>query len=128
MAAHQADIIKWQDAMRKAQQMAAENLSRVTQKQNDVTERALNDYDARIAAARALARSLQHNAQAPVDHSNAGNSPVSGLPSSPRRAAQAPGDGLSDGERLTATEQAIQLDELIKWVTRQHDIDPNKPR
>jgi len=26
---------------------------------------------------------------------------------------------------LTATEQAIQLDELIKWVRRQHSVDPN---
>jgi hypothetical protein len=24
---------------------------------------------------------------------------------------------------LTATEQAIQLDELIKWVERQHAVD-----
>jgi hypothetical protein len=32
-------------------------------------------------------------------------------------------DGLPD--RLLATEQAIQLDELIKWVKRQSAIDPN---
>jgi hypothetical protein len=33
--------------------------------------------------------------------------------------------GLSVADRLIATEQAIQLDELIKWVDRQGDIDPN---
>ena len=26
-----------------------------------------------------------------------------------------------------ATEQAIQLDELIKWVERQHAVDPGGP-
>jgi hypothetical protein len=29
-------------------------------------------------------------------------------------------------DRLTATEQAIQLDELIKWVERQAKIDPSR--
>jgi hypothetical protein len=26
---------------------------------------------------------------------------------------------------LTATEQAIELDELIKWIRQQHSVDPN---
>ena len=45
-------------------------------------------------------------------------------------------DGLSVGAkelnwRLIATEQAIQLDELIQWVRAQAGLDPNgqaKPR
>ena len=28
--------------------------------------------------------------------------------------------------RLTATEQAIQLDELIKWIKAQAKVDPNE--
>jgi hypothetical protein len=28
---------------------------------------------------------------------------------------------------LTATEQAIQLDELIEWVRAQAKVDPNAP-
>jgi hypothetical protein len=39
---------------------------------------------------------------------------------SPQAAGQ---DGLSD--RLIATEQAIQLDELIKWVKAQSKVDRN---
>ena len=31
-------------------------------------------------------------------------------------------------DALTATEQAIQLDELIKWVRAQAAVDPNPPR
>jgi hypothetical protein len=37
-------------------------------------------------------------------------------------------NGLPAGDALTATEQAIQLDELIKWVNRQAAIDPNNQR
>jgi hypothetical protein len=34
-------------------------------------------------------------------------------------------DGLSRSDALTATEQAIQLDELIKWVRAQAEVNPN---
>jgi hypothetical protein len=36
--------------------------------------------------------------------------------------------GLSVTDRLTATEQAIQLDELIKWVKAQASVQPNAER
>ena len=43
-----------------------------------------------------------------------------GLPAAPGGADQAAGqDRLPDADRLIATEQAIQLDELIKWVKAQ---------
>jgi hypothetical protein len=52
---------------------------------------------------------------------------VPGLPGSTGRAAQNPGeDRLPPSDRLTATEQAIQLDELIKWIRQQAKVD-NKP-
>jgi hypothetical protein len=48
------------------------------------------------------------------------------LPAAPDGPAQAADqDRLSQSDALTATEQAIQLDELIKWVRRQHEVDPN---
>jgi hypothetical protein len=34
-------------------------------------------------------------------------------------------DRLPHSDALTATEQAIQLDELINWVKAQANIDPN---
>jgi len=34
-------------------------------------------------------------------------------------------DGLPPPDALTATEQAIQLDELIKWVREQVEVDNN---
>jgi len=49
---------------------------------------------------------------------------VPGLSAAPGGSPQAPGeDGFSD--RLIATEQAIQLDELIKWVKRQAAVEVN---
>jgi hypothetical protein len=49
-----------------------------------------------------------------------------GLPGSAARAAQAPGeDRLPAEDALIATEQAIQLDELIRWVRQQSAVDPN---
>jgi hypothetical protein len=44
-------------------------------------------------------------------------------PGRPRQAADQ--DGLSPQDRLIATEQAIQLDELIKWVEAQGRVQPN---
>jgi hypothetical protein len=35
-------------------------------------------------------------------------------------------NGLPENDRLTATEQAIQLDELIKWVKAQAAVEPSK--
>jgi hypothetical protein len=35
---------------------------------------------------------------------------------------------LSEADALTATEQAIQLDELITWVKAQAAVDPNASR
>ncbi len=48
------------------------------------------------------------------------------FPLPPAAAAQAAGeDRLPQSDRLTATEQAIQLDELIKWVRAQAEVDNN---
>jgi hypothetical protein len=48
------------------------------------------------------------------------------LPGAAGSAAQAAGQGgLPPEDALIATEQAIQLDELIKWVRRQSALDPN---
>jgi hypothetical protein len=51
------------------------------------------------------------------------------LPAAARGPAEATGeDQLPVAERELATEQAIQLDELIQWVRRQAAVDPSPPR
>ena len=55
--------------------------------------------------------------QAAADPGAGGSAPVPGLSAAAGGTAQAAGeDGLPRSDALTATEQAIQLDELIKWV------------
>ena len=118
-----ADYRAAADRARAADQANAE---RVAAEQAAINERTSNDFEVRLAAARADARRLQLDAHAAAD-SGAGRGaslPVLSAPSG--AAAQAAGeDRFPRSEALTATEQAIQLDELIKWVRRQHSVDPN---
>ena len=75
---------------------------------------------------------------AAADPGTGGRPPVPGVSSAPGGTAQAAGEGrlpaaderarrdrgaLSPADALTATGQAIQLDELIKWVRRQATVD-----
>ena len=103
----------------------AANLQRVAAEQRAITERTSNDFEARLAAARSLAQRLRGET-APADSGSGGAAPVPGLPGSTVRTFETAGeDRLSDSDRLLATEQSIQLDELIKWVRRQAAVDPN---
>src|SRR5437868_6447805 len=112
------------DAARAADLAAAE---RVRGEQQAISERTAHDYATRLAAARARAERLRRDPRpAAADPGCRGGAPVPGLPASPCGPAQAAGqDGLSAGDALVATEQAIQLDELIRWVERQHAVDAN---
>jgi hypothetical protein len=110
------------DAARAADQA---NLARVTSDQQTINERTLNDYEARLAAARALARRLRgETATAAADSGTARAAPMPGLSAAGGEPPESAGqDGLSDSDALIATAQAIQLDELIKWIKEQAKVD-----
>ena len=105
-----------------------ENAARVAGEQLAINERTRNDFEARLAAARAAAANLSsgrlHNsAQATADPGAGRNAPVSQLSDAAAGVAQTTGqDRLPQSDALIATEQAIQLDELINWVRAQHDV------
>ena len=102
------------------------NAERVRSAQASINQETKNAYETRLADARARADRLRVGAQTPTDRSNGGTAPVSGLPATAGIAAEGAGeDRLPAADSLTATEQAIQLDELIRWVRKQHDVDPN---
>jgi hypothetical protein len=109
------------DAARAADQA---NLSRVAAEQRAINERTSNDFEARLAAARLTAQRLREQAaSAAADPGTRGSAPMPGLPVAAAGSPQAAGeDRLSRPDALTATEQAIQLDELIKWVRNQHAV------
>ena len=114
------------EAARAADRAAAD---RVRAQQRAINERTIHDYEARLAAARDRARRLQLAAAAPAaDPCRRGAAPVPALSAPACGADPAAGENrFPAGDTLLATEQAIQLDELIRWVNRQARIDPNAP-
>ena len=107
------------------------NAARVAAELRAINERTKDDFENRLAAARARAAAVAERVRvesgAGADPGAGGTAPMPGLPASPRSAAQAAGENrLSPSDRLIATEQAIQLDELIKWVRRQAKVDNNR--
>jgi hypothetical protein len=102
----------------------AANATRVAAEQNAINERTADDYEARIAAARVIADRLRHDAHGAANSGSSAKPPVPGLSAAAGGAAQATGqDRLPEPDALTATEQAIQLDELINWVRAQAKVD-----
>ena len=112
------------DAARQADRATAD---RVAAEQHVINERTIHDYEARLAVARARAQQLQQSSgTAAADPCGGGSTPVPGLSPAPCGTAEAAGeDRLSPADGLLATEQAIQLDELINWVRSQGSVDPN---
>jgi hypothetical protein len=101
------------------------NATRVTAEQQTINRRTNDDYEKRLADARAAAdRMRQQLAAAPAHPGSRAAAAVPSLSAAAGGPSQtANEDRFSDA--LTATEQAIQLDELIKWVKTQAAVDPN---
>ena len=104
------------------------NAARVAAAQRTISERTTDDLETRLADARARAVRLQLAARAPATAGGgSGAAPVRAPGAAPGPAGAAAAEnglplaaqGLSLEDRLIATEQAIQLDELIKWVNAQ---------
>jgi hypothetical protein len=119
-AAFAVTVANTRAAAEQARAEDAANAMRVAAEQRRINERTNNDFEARIAAARADARRLRLQPRAAA-HPGAGrDASMPGVPATPGGAAQAAEqDELPRSDALTATEQAIQLDELIKWVRAQ---------
>ena len=129
-AAFAGTVATYRAAAARARAADQANAARVRAEQAAVNERTIHDFEARLAAARLSAERLRRQAAgAGADPGGRRAAPVPGLSAAPGGAAQAAGqDRLPDPDRLTATEQAIQLDELVKWVRRQAQVDPSEAR
>lgn len=124
--AHAQTVANYRIAAERARAGDRANAERVHADQARITERTSNDFQDRLADARARAERLRDKAAAAADRGGGRSAPMPVLPASPAGAASASGeDRLPDPDRLIATEQAIQLDELIKWVRAQASVDPN---
>jgi len=129
-AALAGTIANYRAAAQQAEASDKANAERVAVEQRTINERTTNDFEARLAAARSLAQRLRRQAASAAANRGARSSAaVPGLSAAPGGPAQAAlEDGLPHSDALTATEQAIQLDELIKWIRRQAAVDPNASR
>jgi hypothetical protein len=124
-AGHAATVANVRAATERARATDRANAQRVAARQDAINQRSDHDYQNRLADARAAARRLRgEGAPAAADPGAGRAKAVPGLSTAAKGAAEAARqDRLPDHERLIATEQAIQLDELIKWVERQHAVD-----
>lgn len=124
-AAHAATVANYRAAAEQARLDDAANIARVKAEEAEINERTRNDFESRIAAARAAARRLREQAaSAAADPRSRPAASVPALPAAAGGASQSAGeDGFPQSERLIATEQAIQLDELIKWIRAQAGVD-----
>jgi hypothetical protein len=99
------------------------NAQRVAAEQNAINQRSEDEFEVRLADARARAERLRIEAGA-ANCGSAGATPVPALPPAARGVDESAGENrLPDA--LLASEQAIQLDELIAWVKAQAKVDNN---
>ena len=120
-AAHLATVANYRAAAAQAREADAANAARVRLDQARINERISDDFESRIAAARARSGQLRRQQpSAAADPRSGRAAPVPALPAAALAAPQAAGEnGLPASDQLIATEQAIQLEELIKWVRAQ---------
>jgi hypothetical protein len=128
-AAFATTVAEYRAAAEKARAADRAAAERVRREQAAINERTSHDFKARLADARARADRLQFEARATATDPRAGGAtPVPGFSLATRRPSEAAGqDRLPPTDALIATEQAIQLDELINWIRRQAAVDPNDP-
>ena len=114
------------EAARRADRAAAE---RVAAEQRTISERTNDAFQRRLADARAHAERLRLDTRsATADSRSRGDAAMPALSAAPGGSHQtADQNGLPPEDRLTATEQAIQLDELIRWVELQAKVDNGRP-
>lgn len=123
-AAFDRTVANYRSAAARAKADDAANAARVEAQQSHINSDTEKRYEARLADARAAAERLRAQLAAASDSGPGRDSPVSRISAPARRPAEAAGEnGFPLGDRLIATEQAIQLDELIAWVRRQHDVE-----
>ena len=123
-------IANYRAAAETARRQDLANAGRVAAEQRAISERTTHDLESRLADARLRAQRLQLAPRPPAAASGGGG--AAAVPAARAAAGPAGGppqeDGFSLSDRLLATEQAIQLDELIEWVTGQAAIDSGDPK
>jgi FtsZ-interacting cell division protein ZipA len=122
-AAFDKTVADYRAAAEKARAADLTNAQRVKSEQQQITQEVSHDYETRLADARKRADDLRLRLAAQANPRPSGAAQLPTLPAPAGRPDETPADGFPVAERLKATEQAIQLDELISWVERQARVD-----
>jgi hypothetical protein len=130
-AAFATTTANYRAAAAQARANDAANAERMRAVQAAINQETQDAFQIRLADARTRAERLRFDAKDPADPRSGRAAPVPGLPASAGSAAQGAGEDrlpaaqLNYSDALIATEQAIQLDELIQWVRKQHAVEPS---
>lgn len=124
IAQHKASKQAYREAQAEAERMEKERLARITAEQERINDDRVQSYQRRLADARRTAEQLRNQARAGAG-GKAGGVSMPAADDTRRTSGTADHPELSEQERLIATEQAIQLDELITAVEQHMRIDPN---
>ena len=125
-AAFATTVANYRAAADRARADDQANAERIRSAQATINQETKDAFEARIADVRARADRLRVDFETTTNRGGRRAAPVPGLPAAPGSATESAGqDRLPAADALTATEQAIQLDELIKWVRAQRSVDPN---
>ena len=110
-------------AQAKAEDQA--HAARVERGQDHVSQEVSNDYQTRLDDLRRRYDALRLHAAAPAADPNGGGAKaMPPIPVAARGADGAAGeDGLSDGDALIASEQALRLKALQDWVRGQESVE-----
>ena len=123
-------IANYRAAAEAARQADLAHAGRVAAEQRSISERTTHDLETRLADARSRALRLQLADRAPATAQRGGR--AAAVPAAGPAAGAAGGAAAQNGfplpDRLLATEQAIQLDELIRWVKAQARVDGVDPK
>jgi hypothetical protein len=136
---HAETIANYRLAAERARAADRANAERVRSAQSSISERIAYDFEARLTDARARASRLRDRPETATGRGGGGSASLPGLPLASAGPAEAPGQdrlpgvphevaiswGPHDPDRLIATEQALQLDALIRWVRAQAAVEPN---
>ena len=129
-AAHVQTVANYRAAAKAAEEADRANAARVKAAADQISKERSDEYKKRIADARARAERLRRLSQGEAGGADPCGAAAKDMPSVPKPAAGAAEatckDRLPPSDQLIATEQAIQLDELIKWVKKVVGLDAHQ--
>lgn len=122
--AHEQTVANYRAASAEAQRQAVANVDRVKAEQARITTEVETSYEKRVLAVRTEFANRLRASERTASGSSSGQPTLPAAITAPGEAYETScKDRLPSDDALIASEQAIQLDELITWIERQALLD-----